>query len=101
MGRLHGREAAYPNHRMTPGALNPVVTPETVGQAICRRGWTRTVRPSAQISHQMKRQAIAEYGLRGQHLSNYEGDRLVPLALGGAPADTRNYWPEPVFAADG
>jgi hypothetical protein len=49
----------------------------------------------------MKRQAMAEYGLRGRRLSNYEGDHLVPLALGGAPSDMRNYWPEPLIAGDG
>jgi hypothetical protein len=49
----------------------------------------------------MKQATMAEYGLRGQRLSNYEGDHLVPLALGGAPSDLRNYWPEPLIAADG
>jgi len=29
----------------TPGVLNPEVRQETIGDTICTRGWTRTVRP--------------------------------------------------------
>jgi len=30
---------------LTPGALNPDVTQATIRSTICRRGWTKTVRP--------------------------------------------------------
>ena len=30
---------------LTPGALNPDVTPATIRRTICSRGWTKTVRP--------------------------------------------------------
>lgn len=91
---------SMPDPRRTPGALNPVVTDTTMAQTICVRGWTRTVRPDRQRSHAMKLRAMRDYGQRGP-LSDYEGDHLVPLALGGAPSDMRNYWPEPWVAADG
>lgn len=38
---------------------------------------------------------MAAYGLRGQPLSQYELDHLIPLELGGAPADAANLWPQP------
>ena len=33
--------------------------------------------------------------------SQYEEDHLIPLGLGGAPADPRNLWPEPRTSPDG
>jgi hypothetical protein len=38
---------------------------------------------------------MAAYGLTGQRLSDYELDHLIPLELGGAPAEAANLWPEP------
>jgi hypothetical protein len=35
---------AAPNYSPPPGALNPVVTQANIGQTICLRGWTKTVR---------------------------------------------------------
>ncbi len=34
-------------------------------------------------------------------MRDYEEDHLIPLELGGAPADRRNLWPEPRHPADG
>jgi hypothetical protein len=36
---------ALPDPACTPGALNPDVTPATIGATICMSGWTATVRP--------------------------------------------------------
>ncbi len=82
----------------TPGALNPDVTINTLSRTICRRGWTRTVRPSVEDSGRAKGLTMDAYGARGGR-GGYEYDHLVPLELGGAPADGRNLWPEPIRAA--
>jgi hypothetical protein len=37
---------------------------------------------------------MAAYGDAGSP-RDYEYDHLIPLALGGAPNDPRNLWPEP------
>ncbi len=34
-------------------------------------------------------------------MRDYEEDHLIPLSLGGAPADRRNLWPEPRRPDDG
>ncbi len=34
-------------------------------------------------------------------MRDYEEDHLIPLELGGAPADLHNLWPEPRQPADG
>ena len=41
-----------PDLRLTPGALNPGVTQENIGDTICMAGWTRTVRRIADRSAQ-------------------------------------------------
>jgi hypothetical protein len=43
---------------------------------------------------------MAAYGLEGQRLADFELDHLIPLELGGAPADVANLWPAP-WTGDG
>jgi hypothetical protein len=79
---------------LTPGVLNPAVTQATIGSTICRRGWTRTIRPPVTYTNELKRKGLRAYGLRGPP-SNYQEDHLISLELGGDPTDRRNLWPEP------
>lgn len=84
-----------PDPVCTPGAVNPAVTPATLRQTICRSGWSATVRPPLSYTSRVKRAAIAAYGdYAGSAMGGYELDHLVSLALGGAPWDVRNLWPE-------
>lgn len=94
-------QGSLPNPSRTPGATNPAVTQENVGETICVRGWTRTVRPPEEFTYQMKRWQVREWRYENRRLRDYEEDHLVPLALGGAPDDARNLWPEPWVSSDG
>jgi hypothetical protein len=85
---------ALPDVACTPGSLNPAVTQTTIGQTICVPGYTATIRPPVSESNRLKRLAAAAYGVTDS-LSNYEGDHLIPLELGGAPDDIANFWDEP------
>lgn len=78
----------------TPGVLNPDVTQGTIGETICVRGWTRTIRPSTDYTNALKAKQLRAYGLAGP-LSAYQEDHLISLELGGHPTDPRNLWPEP------
>jgi hypothetical protein len=78
----------------TPGVLNPEVTQATISSTICRRGWTRTVRPPVDYTNALKQQQLRRYGMRGPP-SAYQEDHLISLELGGNPTDPRNLWPEP------
>jgi len=78
----------------TPGVLNPDVTQATIGETICVRGWTRTIRPPTGYTTALKRRQLREYGLRGPP-DDYQEDHLISLELGGHPTDPRNLWPEP------
>lgn len=78
----------------TPGVLNPVVTQATIASTICRRGWTKTVRPPVSYTNALKARGIRQYALRGPP-SAFQEDHLISLELGGNPTDPRNLWPEP------
>jgi hypothetical protein len=84
-----------PDSHCTPGAVNPAVTPATVGSTICRSGYTATIRPPVSVTDRLKREQIAAYGDADTRSRDYEEDHLVSLELGGAPDDPRNLWPEP------
>jgi hypothetical protein len=84
-----------PNPRLTPGAVNTAVTPDTIAMTICTSGWTATVRPPSAYTSALKLVQIVEYGYADKSPSHYQEDHLVPLELGGAPRDPRNLWPEP------
>jgi len=86
--------AILANPTLTPGSLNPDVTQATIGQTICVRGWTATVRPPTSYTDQLKLQQMPEYGESGSP-SDYQEDHLISLELGGNPTDPRNLWPEP------
>jgi hypothetical protein len=79
---------------LTPGALNPAVTERTIAVTICRRGWTKTVRPPVSYTNELKLRQLRLYGLRGPP-SAFQEDHLISLELGGDPVDPRNLWPEP------
>ena len=80
--------------QLTPGALNPDVTQATIGDTICKPGWTRTIRPPTSYTNDLKEQGLVQYQLHGP-LSAFQEDHLISLELGGNPTDPRNLWPEP------
>jgi hypothetical protein len=79
---------------LTPGVVNPEVRQETIRETICKRGWTRTIRPPSSYTSELKIRQMREYGVGGDP-SDYQEDHLISLELGGHPTDPRNLWPEP------
>jgi hypothetical protein len=79
---------------MTPGVLNADVTQASIRATICKKGWTRTVRPPVSYTNALKLLQLQKYGLHGPP-SAYQEDHLISLELGGNPSDPRNLWPEP------
>jgi hypothetical protein len=79
---------------LTPGVVNPAVTEATLRSTVCRKGWTRTVRPPTSYTNALKLAQMRARGLRGPP-SAYQEDHLISLELGGNPTDPRNLWPEP------
>jgi hypothetical protein len=84
---------SLPDPVCTPGAVNPAVNQASIGDTICRSGWTATVRPASSVTTKIKRRVTAEYGLPTG--TQGELDHLISLELGGAPSDPTNLWVEP------
>ena len=57
-----GPGTGLPNHHLTPGTVNPAVTPETLATTICRSGWATSVRPPSAYTSALKVVQIREYG---------------------------------------
>jgi hypothetical protein len=93
--------AEAPNNAITPGALNPAVTQNNIYTTICRRGWTRTVRPPERYTERIKREMLyrssSPYCDPSARLREYELDHRVPIGVGGSPSDPKNLWDEPRF----
>jgi hypothetical protein len=91
--------ADVPDNRMTPGAINPIVTEDNINQTICMRGWTKRIRPPERYTYRLKRAQLhrpsSPYFVADAYLRDFEEDHRVPLGLGGATHDRRNLWPEP------
>jgi hypothetical protein len=80
-------------------AVNPNVTQATIGQTICRRGWTATIRPPATYTDALKRQQLQAFARQHQgdpewSVAGTEEDHRLSLDLGGAPSDPMNLSPE-------
>ena len=83
-----------PDPACTPGAIDSRVSQANIQSTICRRGYTRTVRPPTSYTEPLKRELMQRYGDTGP-MSRYELDHLISLELGGNPTSPANLWPEP------
>lgn len=94
-----------PDPKLTPGA---VTTHDA--RAVCTIGYARGIRPRGAAWRTLRNEVYARYGIRrgersaldarGRRHSLYVIDHLIPIELGGAPADIRNLWPQPRAAAE-
>ncbi len=76
------------------GSTDPIVSQANIDKTICVPGYARSVRPLYSLTGSIKRRLMkAQHP--GERFSEYELDHLVPLSLGGAPADDGNLWLEP------
>jgi hypothetical protein len=86
---------ALPNPRMTPGAVDPSITPHNLQSTVCVKGYTAKVRPDKQETNRLKREQMRQYRYADRNPQHYEEDHLIPLNIGGDPHDPRNLWPQP------
>jgi hypothetical protein len=91
-----GPRDIYPNPIRTPGATDPDITQDNIQETICNPRWsTRSIRPPAHYTDELKREQLQEYDDVDTNPRDYEEDHLIPLELGGNPTDPKNLWPEP------
>jgi hypothetical protein len=66
-----------PDPKITPGAINETVTQANIRATICKKGWTRTIRPPVSYTNRLKHQLMRKYGVAGESLKAYELDHLL------------------------
>ncbi len=73
-----------------PEALNPDVRQDNIHQTICVAGYSKSVRPSARYTRDVKAALMREQGLAPSDIGGYELDHRIALALGGHPSNRSN-----------
>ena len=90
-----GDDAIYPPPTRTPGAINPDITQDNIGETICNPDWsTKSIRPPSSYTGRLKREQLQEWNPDDTNPKDYEEDHFIPLELGGNPTDPKNLWPE-------
>jgi hypothetical protein len=92
---------SHPDSILTPGLLNPAVTPDTIDQTICRPAWIKQINPPQEYLDTMKIASMLAYDFPIADWDSYAEDYRVPLALGGDPRQAGNLWPRPKNPQDG
>ena len=70
--------------------VNGDVTPATIQNTICIKGWTASIRPPVSYTNRIKKKVMRAMGLPLELMADFQLDHKLPLSLGGAPYDTRN-----------
>jgi hypothetical protein len=83
-----------PNPSLTPGAIDNSITQQNIQQTVCIIGYTKTIRPPASYTNNIKRQQLDTYYKGQGEMNSVEEDHLVPLIAGGHPTAIENLWPQ-------
>src|SRR4051812_22776650 len=73
-----------PDLKCTPGALNLSVKQNNIRDHM-HLGLDENRAPPSTYTNKLKAQGISDYGYADKRLTSYEGDHLIPLAVGGSP----------------
>jgi hypothetical protein len=90
-----GADLFFPDPALTPGALNPGVTQDSIRETVCLAEWIPKQQPPMSYLAELKATQVTALHLEGP-ASDYAEDHLVPLCVGGHPTDPRNLWPQRV-----
>lgn len=104
---------AFGDIKLTPGALNPLVTAANIDETICNKEpepngktWVHNQRPADAYFEALKRKQLADprYGYVDKNPAHYEEDHVCSIENGGWPGDPKhpndprnaaNFRPEP------
>jgi hypothetical protein len=71
------------------------VTHGNIQQAVCVKGYAKTIQPPAHFTNKLKKRQLCEYRYTDTNPKHYEEIHLIPPSIGGNPSDPRNLWPKP------
>lgn len=94
-------DAAIASRQFTPEMLNPDITQANIQDSICRKGFTKLIRPAVVYTNGVKFKLMREAGISEADADKYELDHIVPLAVGGHPRKLANLMLQPYEGALG
>jgi len=80
----------------TPGVIDKSVTQDNIQTTICTASYLDSVAPPASFVTPLMQKQMVLYGVGNLSMNDFEENHLIPIALGGAPQDPRNMFPEPL-----
>ena len=81
---------AMPTLVLANGAIDSTVTSDNLRDTICKSGYTKSIRPPVALTNRIKIRMLRKAGIDESHISEYELDHVIPLALGGHPTELAN-----------
>lgn len=88
-------DAAIAPRQFTAEMLNPDITQANVQDTICRKRFTKTIRPAVVYTNGVKFKLMREAGIPEADADKYELDHIVPLVVGGQPRKLANLMLQP------
>ena len=88
-------DAATSPRQFSTEMLNPDISQANIQETICRKGFTKTIRPATVYTNGVKFKLMRETGIPEEDADKYELDHIVPLALGGHPRKLANLMLQP------
>jgi hypothetical protein len=80
------------DRKCNPGAINPNVTQANIGQTICKKYWTDSIRPS---TGKIRDVQMMRYGMTAANPGKeIREDHIISLELGGSPSNPDNLYPQ-------
>ena len=88
-------DASIAPRAFTSEMLNQDITQANIQDTICRKGFTKTIRPAVIYTNGVKFKLMREAGIPEEDADKYELDHIVPLAVGGHPRKLANLMLQP------
>jgi hypothetical protein len=70
------------------------VAPTPALADLCKAGYAKKNTPPASVTDPIKASQVVHGPYADKDPTHYVEDELIPVELGGAPADPRNLWPQ-------
>jgi hypothetical protein len=94
-------DAAVAPRQFSNEMVNQDITQANIQDTICRKGFTKTIRPAVVYTNGVKFKLMREAGIPEADADKYELDHIVPLAVGGHPRKLVNLMLQPYEGALG
>jgi hypothetical protein len=94
-------DASIAPRQFTTEMVNQDITQANIQDTICRKRFTKIIRPSVSYTNGVKFKLMRDAGIPEADADKYELDHIVPLVVGGHPRKLANLMLQPYEGALG